>query len=150
MKAEKRPVIEVELLHPNAKLPKYAHDGDAGADVYSCEDVVIQPNESVMIDLGFRMKIPNGWEVQVRPRSGLALKQKLTVLNSPGTIDSGYLGICKVILFNHGKYPAKILRGTRVAQFVLKEAPIANFVQVDKLRHETARGEGGFGSSGLR
>lgn len=128
-------------------LPAYATAGAAGMDVVSAEDVVIEPGARHAVATGLAVAIPPGFEVQVRPRSGLALKHGITVPNTPGTIDSDYRGELKVILINHGAEPFAIRRGDRVAQLVLAPVTQATWLSVDEL-DETARGAGGFGSTG--
>ncbi len=128
-------------------LPAYATSGAAGMDVVSAEDVTLAPGGRHAVATGLAMAIPHGYEVQVRPRSGLALKHGITVPNTPGTIDSDYRGELKVILINHGADPFEIRRGDRVAQLVLAPVVQAGWLEVAEL-DETARGEGGFGSTG--
>lgn len=128
-------------------LPTYATEGAAGMDVVSAEDVTIQPGARHAVATGLTMAIPYGFEIQVRPRSGLALKHGITVPNTPGTIDSDYRGELKVILINHGDTAFEIQRGDRVAQLVLAPVTRAAWLESDEL-DETARGEGGFGSTG--
>ncbi len=128
-------------------LPAYATSGAAGMDVVSAEDVTLAPGARHAVVTGLAMAIPHGFEVQVRPRSGLALKHGITVPNTPGTIDSDYRGELKVILINHGADPFEIRRGDRIAQLVLAPVVQAGWVEVSEL-DETARGEGGFGSTG--
>ena len=128
-------------------LPAYATAGAAGMDVVSAEDVVIAPGERHAVATGLAMAIPTGFEIQVRPRSGLALRHGITVPNTPGTIDSDYRGELKVILINHGTSPFTIARGDRIAQLVLAPVTQANWLESDSLDH-TDRGEGGFGSTG--
>jgi len=142
-----KPEVKIVLTHQDAKLPSYAKLGDAGADVVAVESATIYPGTTAMIDIGIRMEIPSGWEMQVRSRSGLAAKRSLFVLNSPGTIDEGYRGAVKVLLHNAGKCVQRIEAGERIAQLVIKRAPQAFFVEVDELS-ETERGSGGFGSTG--
>ncbi|WP_374528955.1 dUTP diphosphatase [Novosphingobium sp.] len=142
------PVLVKRLPHGEGlDLPAYATDGAAGMDVVSAEDVTIAPGGRHAVATGLAMAIPFGFEIQVRPRSGLALKHGITVPNTPGTIDSDYRGELKVILINHGAEPFAILRGDRVAQLVLAPVTRASWLSVDEL-DETARGEGGFGSTG--
>ena len=143
----KMPKIKLERIHKKAMLPIYKKSGDAGADVTSVTETVIQPGARALIDLGFKIEIQPGWEVQVRPRSGLALKNGITVLNSPGTIDSSYRGSCGVLLHNNSNEPFPVRVGDRVAQFVLKRAPQGAFSWVDKVS-SSDRGEGGWGSTG--
>ena len=128
-------------------LPAYATDGAAGMDVVAAEDVTIRPGERHAVATGLSMAIPPGYEIQVRPRSGLALKHGITVPNTPGTIDSDYRGELKAILINHGSEPFAIHRGDRVAQLVLAPVTRAVWEEVEEL-DETARGSGGFGSTG--
>ena len=128
-------------------LPAYATDGAAGMDAVSAEDVTLAPGARHAVATGLALAIPAGYEVQVRPRSGLALKHGITVPNTPGTIDSDYRGELKVILINHGHAPFEIRRGDRVAQLVLAPVTRASWLEVAEL-DETSRGEGGFGSTG--
>ena len=128
-------------------LPAYATIGAAGMDVVSAEDVIIAAGARHAVASGFAVAIPEGYEIQVRPRSGLALKHGITVPNTPGTIDSDYRGELKVILINHGAEDFAIARGDRVAQLVLAPVTQARWTEVDDL-DETARGAGGFGSTG--
>lgn len=129
------------------ELPAYATDGAAGMDVLSAEDVTLAPGARHAVATGLAVAIPHGFEMQVRPRSGLALKHGITVPNTPGTIDSDYRGEVKVILINHGSEPFEIRRGDRVAQLVVAPVTIGTWLKVDEL-DETLRGEGGFGSTG--
>lgn len=142
------PVMVKVLPHGEGlPLPAYATEGAAGMDVVSAEDVTIAPGARHAVCTGLAMAIPAGFEIQVRPRSGLALKHGVTVPNTPGTIDSDYRGELKVILINHGTEPFAILRGDRVAQLMLAPVTRATWLPVEEL-DETARGEGGFGSTG--
>ena len=129
-------------------LPAYATSGAAGMDVVAGEDVTLEPGARHAVATGLSIAIPDGYEVQVRPRSGLALKHGITVPNTPGTIDSDYRGELKVILINHGTEPFPIQRGDRIAQLVAAPVQRAGFVEVDNLE-DTARGTGGFGSTGV-
>lgn len=130
-------------------IPHYASNGAVGADVRACitEDVVIPPGETALVSTGIKMAIPDGFEIQVRPRSGLALRDKITVLNTPGTIDPDYRGEVGVILINHGKEAYTVTRGQRIAQLVLVPVAKADFTLADELA-TTARGSGGFGHTG--
>ncbi|ODS61015.1 MAG: deoxyuridine 5'-triphosphate nucleotidohydrolase [Erythrobacter sp. SCN 68-10] len=128
-------------------LPAYATSGAAGMDVVSAEDVVIAPGARHPVATGLALAIPGGFEIQVRPRSGLALKHGITVPNTPGTIDSDYRGELKVLLINHGPAPFAIARGDRVAQLVLAPVVQAAWEEVGEL-DATDRGAGGFGSTG--
>lgn len=128
-------------------LPAYATAGAAGMDVVSAEDVLLAPGARHPVATGLSLAIPDGFEIQVRPRSGLALKHGITVPNTPGTIDSDYRGELKVLLINHGAEPFVIARGDRIAQLVLAPVVQAAWDEVDEL-DATARGAGGFGSTG--
>ena len=128
-------------------LPRYATDGAAGMDVVAAEEVTLAPGARYAVATGLALAIPPGYEVQVRPRSGLALKHGISVPNAPGTIDSDYRGELKVILINHGSEPFAIARGERVAQIVLAPVTRASWDEVEDL-DQTARGAGGFGSTG--
>ncbi len=133
------------------ELPFYATEQAAGADLRAAvdEDVILQPGEHKLIKTGFAMALAEGFEAQIRPRSGLAYKHGITVLNSPGTIDADYRGEVGVILINHGKDPFVITRGERIAQMIVAPFVQAAFSEVTELS-DTARGEGGFGSSGRK
>ena len=141
--------IELQRLPHGEGLPApaYATDGAAGLDVVAAEDLTLAPGQRHAVATGFAIAIPEGYEVQVRPRSGLALKHGVTCLNTPGTIDHDYRGEVKVILANLGSDPFEVRRGERIAQLVPAPVLKANFVEVDVLG-ETARGAGGFGSTG--
>ena len=128
-------------------LPAYATPGAAGMDVVAAEEATLAPGGRHAVATGFSVAIPEGFEIQVRPRSGLALKHGITVPNTPGTIDSDYRGELKVILINHGGEPVPIHRGDRIAQLVLAPVTLAAWVEVAEL-DETERGAGGFGSTG--
>ena len=142
--------IRIKRL-PNAgglPLPGYASAGAAGMDVVAAEGVLMRPGARAAIPTGFALAIPAGWEVQVRPRSGLALKHGVTCLNTPGTIDSDYRGEVKVILANLGDEHFEVKRGDRIAQLVPAQVQRVTLVEVDAL-DDTARGSGGFGSTGV-
>lgn len=128
-------------------LPAYATEGAAGMDVLAAEDISLAPGARHAVATGLAVAIPPGLEIQVRPRSGLALKHGISVPNTPGTIDSDYRGELKVILINHGVEDFEIRRGDRIAQLVLAPVTRASWLPVDEL-DETSRGEGGFGSTG--
>ena len=128
-------------------LPAYATPGAAAMDVVAAEDVDLMPGERHAVATGFRVAIPDGYEIQVRPRSGLAYKHGITVPNTPGTIDSDYRGEIKVLLINHGTESFPVRRGERIAQMMLAVCTKAEFDEVDELC-ETTRGAGGFGSTG--
>jgi dUTP pyrophosphatase len=129
------------------ELPAYATEGAAGMDVVAAEDVTLAPGGRHAVATGLAIAIPPGFEIQVRPRSGLALKHGISVPNTPGTIDSDYRGELKVILINHGAAPFEVRRGDRIAQLVIAPVVRACWLKVDEL-DETARGAGGFGSTG--
>jgi dUTP pyrophosphatase len=144
-------MIEIQLKRlahgEDLPLPSYATEHAAGLDVVSAEDLILGPGERHAVATGFALAIPEGYEVQVRPRSGLALKHGITCLNTPGTIDSDYRGEVKVILVNLGQERFHVRRGERIAQLVPAPILAARFAEVAELA-ETARGEGGFGSTG--
>ena len=142
------PVQVKRLEHGEGlELPLYATDGAAGMDVLSAEDVTLAPGMRHAVATGLALAIPPGYEIQVRPRSGLALKHGVSVPNTPGTIDSDYRGELKVILINHGAEPFTLTRGDRIAQLVLAPVTLAAWEEVAEL-DETVRGSGGFGSTG--
>jgi dUTP pyrophosphatase len=142
------PVPVKRLPHfEGLELPAYATEGAAGMDVLAAEDVSLAPGGRHAVATGLAFAIPPGFEIQVRPRSGLALKHGITVPNTPGTIDSDYRGELKVILINHGAETFEIRRGDRVAQLVVAPVTRASWLKVDEL-DRTERGEGGFGSTG--
>lgn len=131
-------------------LPKYMSIGSSGMDLYADikKEVSIEPREVKLISAGIYIHIPLGYEAQIRPRSGLALKHGISVLNTPGTIDSDYRGLIQIILINVGKEPFLIKRGDRIAQMVIKEVVQAEIEEVSELE-DTSRGEGGFGHTGV-
>lgn len=140
--------MEIKVINNSVSdLPKYETEGSAGLDVRSNEMKNIQPGESGLIKTGLFVEIPVGYEIQVRPRSGLAFKKQITVLNSPGTIDSDYRGEIGVILINHGKEPFQVNPGDRIGQLVLNEVKQIVWDPVLVLT-DTDRGNGGFGSTG--
>lgn len=140
--------VKFRKINPSAILPSYAHPGDAGMDLCSVEELVIPSGGRAMVRTGLSMMLPSGYEAQVRPRSGLALKRGVTVLNSPGTIDEGYRGEICVILANFGEEPFAIGTGDRIAQMVIAPCTRAEILEVDAL-DDTERGVGGFGSTGV-
>ncbi len=146
--ADRVPVQIKRLPHGEGlALPAYATGGAAGMDVLSAEDVVLAPGARVAVATGFAVAIPEGYEIQVRPRSGLALKHGISLPNTPGTIDSDYRGELKVILINLGAEDFASARGDRIAQLVLAPVTLAAWHEVEEL-DDTARGAGGFGSTG--
>lgn len=139
--------IALRRLSPQARLPSYAHADDAGMDLCALAGVEIFPGQRALVGTGIALALPAGYEAQVRPRSGLALKHGITVLNTPGTVDSGYRGEIKVLLINHGQEPFRVEPGMRIAQMVV--APYQKAVlQVVETLEESGRGEGGYGSTG--
>lgn len=136
-------------LDSDAKLPEYKTEGSSGADLFSAENANIPAGTWRLINCGFSMEMPKGVEAQIRPRSGLAAKHGITVLNAPGTIDSDYRGRVKVILINHSDKAYRIEVGDRIAQMVLAWVPRVSLFETVELS-ETERGEGGFGSTGKR
>ncbi|TQS76225.1 dUTP diphosphatase [Ornithinibacillus gellani] len=139
--------VKVQFIHEDAKMPYRANPGDAGLDLFSIETKTIPAGQATLIRTGIQIELPAGTEAQIRPRSGLALKHSITVLNSPGTIDEGYRGEIKIILINHGTVDFAIEKHMRIAQMVI--APV---LQIDLIQANTlsgsAREAGGFGSSG--
>ena len=141
--------VTVTRLDPDVPLPAYAHPGDAGADLVTTVDVHLPPGERVLVPTGIAIALPEGFAAFVHPRSGLALRHGLSIVNTPGTIDAGYRGEIKVLLVNHDHAEAVTLsRGDRIAQLVVQRVEHVRFVEVDDL-DETARGSGGYGSTGV-
>jgi dUTP pyrophosphatase len=140
-------ILKVKRLATDAILPSYAHPGDAGLDLFSNEHVPIGPGETRLIKTGISIELPENTEGQVRPRSGLALKHQVTVLNSPGTIDAGYRGEVGVILINHGRETFVAEKGMKIAQMLIKPVVTVVVQEVSGLS-DTRRGQGGFGSTG--
>jgi dUTP pyrophosphatase len=140
--------IKLLKLSDRAILPSYAHTDDAGLDLFSIEDQMLLPGETKLIHTGIAIALPPQTEAQIRPRSGLALKHSITVLNTPGTIDAGYRGEIGVILINHGQTPFQIEQGMKIAQMVVMPIVRVEIEAVDRLE-DTLRGSGGFGSTGL-
>ena len=138
----------VEKINQKAIIPFQAHEGDAGRDLFSVEEVVLKPMERKLIHTGIKIQLPKNTEAQIRPRSGLALKNGITVLNTPGTIDEGYRGEIGIILINLGAEEFKVEEGMKIAQMVIKPTLTLDVEEVVKLT-ETTRGEGGFGSTGV-
>ena len=145
-------IVKIQL-DEGARLPVYGSDQAAGADLCAClgngETMTLEPHKWALVPTGLRIALPVGYEAQVRPRSGLAAKAGITVLNTPGTVDSDYRGEVKVILINHSDIPFVIKDGDRIAQMVIARHETASFSVVQTL-DETQRGEGGFGSTGIR
>lgn len=144
------PTLEVQLkmLDPGLEAPSYAHPGDAGADLRAREDVYLAPGERKLVPTGVSVALPDGFVALIHPRSGLATKFGLTVVNAPGTVDAGYRGEIAVTLLNTDqKHPIELKRGDRIAQMVIQRVEYACFVAVDQLS-DSVRGSGGFGSTG--
>lgn len=140
--------LKILQLHESAIIPQYAHESDAGLDLFSIDELEINPGESQLIHTGISIELPEQTEAQIRPRSGLALNHKITVLNAPGTIDEGYRGEIKVILINHGQNLFKVTRGMKIAQMVI--APVIRVeIEEIKMLSSSSRGDNGFGSTGL-
>lgn len=139
--------IEVKIkVLPGGKIPTYAHPTDAGADIYASEPTNFEPYETKIVHTALQVAIPAGYEIQIRPRSGMSLKTGFRVANAPGTIDSDYRGEVGVIITNTSDKPATIEKGDKIAQMVISEVPMIKWVETDNL-DDTERGEGGFGST---
>ncbi len=145
--------IEIKKLEnaDGLELPSYATLNSAGMDLRAAidADIVLAPGKRTLVNAGISIALPEGFEAQIRPRSGLAYKNGVTVLNAPGTIDADYRGEIGVILINHGEENFTITRGMRIAQMIIAKYVAAEFIRVEELG-ETARGDGGFGSTGVR
>jgi dUTP pyrophosphatase len=139
--------VRVKRLFPDAQIPKAAKKGDVAFDLYSIIDHELRPGERFAVPTGIAVEIPPGYEGQVRPRSGLALKEGVTVLNTPGTVDSGYRGEVKTIMVNHSDESFKVTKGMRISQLAIRPVPDVEFIEVEELS-DTDRGEDGFGSTG--
>ena len=140
--------LAFKRIHSDAVLPAYAYKSDAGMDVRSVADIVIAPGKRALVPTGLVMLLPPGYEAQVRPRSGLALKNGVTVLNTPGTIDSGYRGEAGVILANFGDTDFVVQKGDKIAQIVIAPVTQPDIVESETI-DSTDRGAGGFGSTGV-
>ena len=140
--------LRFRKVHPDAVLPSYAHSSDAGMDVRSVADMTIAPGKRALVPTGLVMLLPPLYEAQVRPRSGLALKHGVTVLNAPGTVDSGYRGEVGVILVNLGETDFQVRKGDKIAQIVIAPVTQPEIVETAEV-DETDRGAGGFGSTGV-
>lgn len=145
---ETRLDIQVVRLDPDLPLPSYAHPGDAGADLHTTVDVTLGPGERALVPTGIAVALPDGYVALVHPRSGLAARHGLSIVNTPGTVDAGYRGEVKVLLINHDPVePVTLRRGERVAQLVVQRFERARFVEVGVLP-ASVRGDGGYGSTG--
>ncbi len=144
--------VRIKKLSDNAILPSYATEHSAGVDLSACleNQVIIKSGEVAIIPTGLAIALPESYEAQIRPRSGLAAKSGITVLNTPGTIDADYRGELKVILINHSKVDFVVENGMRIAQMVIAKHETANFISSNFDEAETARGTGGFGSTGVK
>lgn len=145
----KRVQVLVTRLDPDLPMPDYAKAGDAGADLRARIDLTIRPGERALVPTGLAIALPSGYAAFVHPRSGLALRHGLAMVNAPGTIDSGFRGELQVILINHGQEALEISRGDRIAQLVIQRVENAEFVEVTQLPG-AARGGDGFGSTGQK
>lgn len=144
-----RITVAIKRLDPSVELPSYAYEGDAGLDLRSAEDVTLAPHERRLVSTGLAIAIPEGYAGFVQPRSGLALREGLSMANTPGLIDAHYRGELKVCAVNlDDSTPIRITRGERIAQLVIQRVPVVQLLEVEEL-DETDRGEGGFGSSGV-
>jgi dUTP pyrophosphatase len=144
-------LVEVELVHKDAVFPKYAYPSDSGFDLHSTEDLEVGPFGRILVPTGIKVSFPEGHEIQVRPKSGLAIKQGLTVLNTPGTVDQGYTGEIQVIVFNTNNHSVMIPKGMKVGQAVLCPVLNGKFVKLTQVNAlgEKDRGVNGFGSTGI-
>ncbi|AFI05389.1 dUTP diphosphatase [Helicobacter cetorum] len=140
--------IKIQKIHPNAIIPKYQTEGSSGFDLHAVEDVVIKSHSVGLVSIGICLALEVGYELQVRTRSGLALKNQVMVLNSPGTVDNDYRGEIKVILANFSEQDFKVQVGDRIAQGVVQKTYKAEFLECEEL-DTTSRGSGGFGSTGV-
>lgn len=140
--------IKMVKVDKDVPTPKYAHHDDAAMDIHSAENQILNPGERKLISTGIKFETPEGYEIQIRPRSGLSLKNGIAVLNSPGTIDAGYRGVLGILLINHGKEAFEIKKGDRIAQIAFHKIITTELVEVDEISEKTSRGKGGFGSTG--
>ncbi|MEM4256878.1 MAG: dUTP diphosphatase [Candidatus Diapherotrites archaeon] len=140
-------IVKVKRLSQEAKMPKQEHHDDSGFDIYSAEEVIIKPFERKLVSTGISLEIPKGYEGQIRPKSGLAIKHGISMVNTPGTIDAGYRGEIKVILINLGNEEYKVEKGKKIAQIVFAKVEQPKLIESEL--KETKRGSKGFGSTGL-
>ena len=141
--------VAIKRLDKELPLPQRAHRGDAGADLYAAESVTLQPGERALVGTGIAIALPLGTVGLIHPRSGLAAKHGISVVNTPGTVDADYRGEIKVCLINHDRQePIEISRGMRIAQLVIQRVELVDFVEVEEL-DSTVRGDGGYGSTGV-
>lgn len=140
--------LKIQKITEDAILPSYANPGDAGLDLFSTDNVILAPGDRALIHTGIKIELPENTEAQIRPRSGLALKHGISLVNSPGTIDQGYRGEIGVIVINHGREPFEVLKNMKIAQMVIKPVWTVQIEEVNNLTN-SERGEGGFGSTGF-
>lgn len=140
--------LKIQKVTEDAILPSYANTGDAGLDLFSTDNVILAPGDRALIHTGIKIELPENTEAQIRPRSGLALKHGISLINSPGTIDQGYRGEIGVIVINHGREPFEVLKNMKIAQMVIKPVWTVQIEEVNNLTN-SERGEGGFGSTGF-
>lgn len=140
--------LKIQKVTEDAILPSYANPGDAGLDLFSTDNVILAPGDRSLIHTGIKIELPENTEAQIRPRSGLALKHGISLVNSPGTIDQGYRGEIGVIVINHGSEPFEVLKNMKIAQMVIKPVWTVQIEEVNNLTN-SERGEGGFGSTGF-
>ena len=141
--------LKIKKIHDKAIIPNYANEGDAGLDLYAVKELVLSPGERGLVHIGIQIELPKNTEAQIRPRSGLALKNGITTLNSPGTIDEGYRGEIGVILINHSNEVFNVEQGMKIAQMVIKPVFKVNIIETSELS-DSERNEKGFGSSGIK
>ncbi len=142
-------ILKIKKIDDSAVIPNYAHEGDAGLDLYAVKELILEPGERGLVHTGIQIELPKNTEAQIRPRSGLALKNGITTLNSPGTIDEGYRGEIGVILINHGNEVFKVEPGMKIAQMVIKPVVKVDIIEIEELSL-SERNQKGFGSSGTR
>ena len=142
-------ILKIKKINDKAIIPNYAHEGDAGLDLYAVQELILAPGERGLVHTGIQIELPKSTEAQIRPRSGLALKNGITTLNAPGTIDEGYRGEIGVILINHSDEVFKVEEGMKIAQMVIQPIFKVNIIETSELS-DSERNEKGFGSSGTR
>ena len=141
--------VKVKKLSNHAQLPSYATDGSAACDIFAAEDAIVEHGNFKLIKTGLSIELPAGYEAQIRPRSGLALKHGVTILNTPGTLDEDYRGELCILLMNHGKSDFRVSRGDRIAQMLISKVHRIEW-EISESLSETKRGSGGFGHSGMK
>ncbi len=146
---EEKIKIKVEQVDKDLPLPKFATEGSAAVDLHSAETFTLSPGDFRKVSSGIKIGLPKGYEAQIRPRSGLAAKYGVTLVNTPGTIDSDYRGIIYILMINHGNNYLYIKKGDRIAQLLVKKVEQFEWEVIDKLDEDTKRGEGGFGHTGV-